>query len=221
MANLRVDLDHPPIEGETVTFRTPCDCDSVSELNVWWQTETGSMGHGFCFKDSHGNDLTSLGNLFKSGVLVSVLLDTTNYSAYILNADTNAYLEDKIQSGNSAIFSSSVSVDTTTNAVTITNQSVYCREVNGLIYVYGDIDLTINESCEGFMVLLLDMYNLKTQCTTNVITTLNSIFGVGCLWRSSASWELCDLQYQIRPHEQTSFTAGSYSISLNFWYPKA
>jgi hypothetical protein len=49
----------------------------------------------FVFKDTHGNVLTGIRNLFNGGSYVKVVLDTTTRSAYIQNADTNSYLEGK------------------------------------------------------------------------------------------------------------------------------
>jgi hypothetical protein len=47
-------------------------------------------------KDTHGNNLTGLGNLFSQGAYVSVVLNTEEQVAYLQNAATNGYLEGKI-----------------------------------------------------------------------------------------------------------------------------
>jgi hypothetical protein len=47
----------------------------------------------FTFKDAHKNELTGIDNLFAAGAYVKVILDVNNASAYIQNADTNAYIE--------------------------------------------------------------------------------------------------------------------------------
>ena len=49
----------------------------------------------FHFADAHGNNLAGIGNLFKAGAIVKVLLSLDESKAYIQNADTNAYLENK------------------------------------------------------------------------------------------------------------------------------
>lgn len=59
------------------------------------QGRTGSS-QTFIFRDAHGNDLTGIGNLFSEGAYVKVILNTADGYAYIQNADTNAYLENKI-----------------------------------------------------------------------------------------------------------------------------
>ena len=47
----------------------------------------------FLFTDAHGNNLTGVGNLFTTGVIVKVVLNVDEGKAYIQNADTNKYLE--------------------------------------------------------------------------------------------------------------------------------
>lgn len=94
MAKIKVISDRPLIDGMAVTFRTPCECSAVDGLTVSY---LGSA-QDFTFRDAHGSDLNGLGNLFSEGVLVQALLDVTNSCAYIQNADTNTYLENRIGS---------------------------------------------------------------------------------------------------------------------------
>lgn len=89
MANIRVDIGHEIIDGQPVTFVAPCDCTAIDGLKVYYPG--GSKV--FVFKDAHGNVLTGIGNLFAAGAYVKAILDVTGGSAYIQNADTNAYLE--------------------------------------------------------------------------------------------------------------------------------
>lgn len=99
MAKIRVDLDHPIQNGETITFEAPCDCTSASDgLIVYYPPEggTGTQSMTFTLKDSHNNTLHGLGNLFSAGALVAVIVNTTVKTAHILNADTNWYLENKL-----------------------------------------------------------------------------------------------------------------------------
>ena len=96
MAKIRVDLDHPIQNGETITFKAPCDCTSASEgLIVYYPQEdgAGTQTMTFTLKDSHNNTLHGLGNLFSVGALVAVIVNTDARTAHILNADTNGYLE--------------------------------------------------------------------------------------------------------------------------------
>ena len=120
MANLKVDVYEPIRDGMEVKFRTPCDCSAVTGLTVYSQDEeTGEwVTNGFKLTDAHGVDIGSLGNLFASGVLVKVMLDTTNRKAYILNADTNSYLEEKIASAGSETSKGTLTIDLSDGAVT-------------------------------------------------------------------------------------------------------
>lgn len=89
MANIRVDVDYTLKDGCEVSFTAPCNCSDITGLKVYHQGGTKV----FTFKDAHGNALTGLGNLFSKGAYVKAILDVTGGSAYLQNADTNAYLE--------------------------------------------------------------------------------------------------------------------------------
>lgn len=89
MANIKVISDRPLYDGVAITFRAPCECNAVEGLTVSY-LNTDMV---FAFWDCHGNDLTTLGNLFEEGAYVKAILDTKNGRAYLQNADTNAYLE--------------------------------------------------------------------------------------------------------------------------------
>ena len=97
MAYIGITLDHPLQDGEDIKFKAPCDCTAVSGLQITYQTgiEGETETKQFSFADSHGNDLSGLGNLFMAGAYVKVMVDTGNGKAYLQNADTNAYLESK------------------------------------------------------------------------------------------------------------------------------
>lgn len=92
MAKIKVISDRPLIDGMTVAFRAPCDCNAVDGLTVTYL----GVGEDFTFRDAHGNDLAGLGNLFSQNALVKAVLDVSNNSAYLQNAATNKYLENKI-----------------------------------------------------------------------------------------------------------------------------
>lgn len=92
MANIKVRVEYPIKDGVTFTFHAPCNCSDVDGITV--QHPDGETR--FAFKDTHGNDLTGLNNLFTTGSLVTVVLDVTNNAAFLQNADTNGYLENQI-----------------------------------------------------------------------------------------------------------------------------
>ena len=96
MANIRITIDGPLMDGHNVTFKAPCDCSSVEFLDVRHVKDSTQASTLFTMKDAHGNDLTGLGNLFVKDAYVRVVLDTQNKFAYLQNAATNGYLESKL-----------------------------------------------------------------------------------------------------------------------------
>lgn len=96
MANIKVTSQNPIYDGMPVTFKAPCDCTAIDGLTVVYPEATENdvveTSQTFSFRDTHGNDLTGVGNLFAEGVLIKVLLDTVGSYAYIQNADTNGFL---------------------------------------------------------------------------------------------------------------------------------
>ena len=99
MANIKITLNRDIVDGESVTFKAPCDATEVTGIKVYYKVETedGSTDANktFTFRDAHCEALTNIGNLFKEGAYITALLDTTNNYAFIQNADTNKYLEGK------------------------------------------------------------------------------------------------------------------------------
>lgn len=130
MANIRVDLTEPLLNGMDIKFKAPCDCTAITGMEVYAPDNDGNVSsQTFTFKDAHGNALTGLGNLFSKDVLVKVMVDTTNSAAYIQNADTNKYLENKIaNAGTKVTLSDSVtSTSSTTAASSKAVKSAYDR----------------------------------------------------------------------------------------------
>lgn len=99
MAQIKITLSEPLLDGMDIKFQAPCDCTSITGLIVHYPTEDGDMGDkSFVFKDAHGNILTGLGNLFAKDAYVKVVVNVTDSVAYIQNADTNGYLESRLDS---------------------------------------------------------------------------------------------------------------------------
>ena len=92
MANIRLSAKCELYDGMAVTFKAPCDCTAVDGLNI----HVADTKQTFTFRDAHGNDLKGTENLFLTGTYVTVILDTTKAYAYIQNADTNTYLEHRL-----------------------------------------------------------------------------------------------------------------------------
>lgn len=97
MANIKVDIDHTITDGSEIIFESPCDCTFVTGLNVHYPNSSGEkVRSSFVFKDAHGNDLSNT-DLFAKGAYVKVILNNTHGIAYIQNADTNKYLENRFK----------------------------------------------------------------------------------------------------------------------------
>lgn len=95
MAKITITVNGPLMDGHKVTFAAPCDCTEVDGLKVLYIEDGTRSSKLFTMKDAQGNTLTGLGNLFAKNSYVHAILDTTRGFAYLQNADTNAYLENK------------------------------------------------------------------------------------------------------------------------------
>ena len=95
MANIKIELSAPIVNGQPVSFKAPCDCTAVTGIKVEYPDGDGTASTVFSFADAHGNELAGIGNLFVAGAMVRVILDTEAHKAYIQNADTNSYLEER------------------------------------------------------------------------------------------------------------------------------
>lgn len=96
MANIKVTIDYPIVNGQPLTFRSPADCSKVTGLVVYYPEGGTNKSKTFQFADAHGNNVGSI-DLFAANVLVKVILDTEANRAYVQNADTNAYLERRFE----------------------------------------------------------------------------------------------------------------------------
>ena len=96
MANIKITVEGPLMDGHRITFKAPCNCDVVEKLDVRYMENNTQKSKLFTMRDTQGNDLTGLGNLFFGGTYVDVVLDPNSGTAYLQNANTNGYLEWKI-----------------------------------------------------------------------------------------------------------------------------
>ena len=92
MSKIKVTSKCEIYDGMSITFKAPCDCTAVDGLNVYYHDRP----YQFSFRDTHGNDLAGVRNLFTAGTYVKVILDTASGIAYIQNSDSNAYLEARL-----------------------------------------------------------------------------------------------------------------------------
>lgn len=96
MANIRVDVNYTIADGSEIVFRSPVDCTAVTGLRVYYPNANGvTVSKVFAFADAHGNNVGDIPHLFTENVVVKVILDVTNVMAFVQNADTNAYLENR------------------------------------------------------------------------------------------------------------------------------
>ena len=97
MAKIRIDINTTVRNGRSLTFKAPADCANVTGLIVYYPENGATISKNFVFADAHGVDVGSgTISLFAKNAFVKVVLDTDNGKAYVQNADTNAYLEEKL-----------------------------------------------------------------------------------------------------------------------------
>lgn len=135
MANIKVKLGYPIKTGVGFTFHAPCDCSEITGLTVVHPGGTDN----FSFMDAHGNILSDINHLFAAGSLVKVVLDCARNGAAIQNADTNAYLEQRL-----------TGVDVVQARV---DELVAMRPTDGnQTYTYVRGDQTSNMDVDGYII---------------------------------------------------------------------
>ena len=99
MANIKITLNHTISDVSEVAFRSPLDYANITGLTVDYPDTDGNMlSKDFAFADAHKTDVGHLSDLFATDAIVKVLLDYETAHAFIQNADTNSYLENKFDS---------------------------------------------------------------------------------------------------------------------------
>lgn len=93
--NVRVNLNYPIYDGAEIVFKAPCDASEVTGLIVYYPGDAGVVSSEFAFADAHANDLGNIDALFAAGAVVKVIIDTDTNMAFVQNAVTNAYLEER------------------------------------------------------------------------------------------------------------------------------
>ena len=96
MANIRVDVNGELTDGMTVTFKAPCDCSEIQGLVIYYNKNGEQHFENFTMKDSLVQNLSNVNNLFTAGAYVTVVLDTENKRAFLQNAATSGYLEERV-----------------------------------------------------------------------------------------------------------------------------
>ena len=95
---IRITLGHPVEDGADIKFRAPVNCTDAVGLIVYYPNAEGEPAASvtFDFVDANGNDVGDVNHLFAENAIVKVILDLDTNSAFIQNADTNAYLEGRL-----------------------------------------------------------------------------------------------------------------------------
>lgn len=97
MPKIRIDLEIPVFNGQSLIFKSPADCSDITGLVIYYPEGDTTTSKDFKFVDAHGVDVGSgTFSLFAANSLVKVVLDIKQGKAFVQNADTNAYLEGKL-----------------------------------------------------------------------------------------------------------------------------
>lgn len=95
MKNIIVDLNTPIYHGMNLVFRSPVDCSQITGLLVHYKENGNTLSKEFAFADAHGYNVGDIDHLFAEDAVVKVILDMATSKAFVQNADTNAYLEQR------------------------------------------------------------------------------------------------------------------------------
>ena len=96
MPKIRINLEASISNGQALTFKSPADCSDITGLIIYYQEGNTTNSKTFQFADAHGNNVGSV-SLFAANAMVKVVLDVDQGKAYVQNADTNKYLEDRFE----------------------------------------------------------------------------------------------------------------------------
>lgn len=168
MATINVTINEPLSDGMEIKFRTPCDCTAVTGVKVSYCNEDGSTGmKTFTFYDTHAKSIANLGNLFASGVLVKVMLDTSTSRAFILNAATNSYLENKIGSSGGTSNTFFVYGTRSSDTNTFSTISALFGEIKTHVVAGDNVVLVVNDVNYVPLTELFSTVAYFTQTTVN------------------------------------------------------
>jgi hypothetical protein len=150
MAQIRIDLAEPLLDGMDIKFKAPCDCTAVTGMVVYYPSADETIADkSFVFKDTHGNVLTGQGNLFMKNTYVKVIVDTTNGIAYIQNADTNGYLESRLAAKMDASFDTASRALISDKNGKVDTSDVTSTELGYLKGATGNIQGQLNEKASN------------------------------------------------------------------------
>ena len=88
MSKIKITLGYVPADGKQISFRSPCSSADTTGLVI--------DDVEYLLVDADGVNVSQKENLWNSGAIVSVILDTVNALAYVQNANSNTYLEEQL-----------------------------------------------------------------------------------------------------------------------------
>lgn len=93
MANIKITVDGPLVDGHKITFKAPCGCGTAEKLNVFYIEEGTQKNRLFTLKDSNNNSLGGKTSMFAKDAYVSVVLDTNKSYAFVQNPGSSVKTE--------------------------------------------------------------------------------------------------------------------------------
>ncbi len=105
MATIDISLNHPVQDGEILQFVATADSGSVTGLNITYPVDLEGTKETktFTLRDGHKNSLSGKQNIFVNGASVTVVIGLADSNAYVLNGDTNVYLEGQFTSADTRL----------------------------------------------------------------------------------------------------------------------
>lgn len=93
---IRIDLGYTVEDGSEIKFKSPVSASATTGLIAYYPDADGVVvSTEFAFADAHGNNVGAVDHLFAENAVVKVILDLDTNNAFVQNADTNKYLEDR------------------------------------------------------------------------------------------------------------------------------
>lgn len=226
MADIKLTLDHYPLDGEIVAFKAPCNCTDVDGIVFEYYEEfVDAMGttETYTFKDSHNNTLTGIGNLFSTDAYVVGIINHDNMVVHLLNADTNAYLENKIGSGGGGGTSTltaytGISVASGYESFSITAQYLGHHVTDTFGRVFGTIILNSTSSNTRCVLACSNLETTTKGCdiSTPILIKKTS--------ETVGSFGWCDTTVSTSGTANisiyfSSFASTTYVVCIDFTYP--
>lgn len=215
MAKIRVDLSSTIVDGQPLTFRSPAACSAVDGLIVYYPQDGQITYKTFLLADAHGNNVGG-SNLFASDVIVKVILDVPASRAYIQNADTNKYIEERLKdvaSKTHGHFAHEIQMlDRTESAQDVINAIE--TEIGNMTPVYG-----MYEPGENDIANVLTQLYLKLYGKGNTIHLWERTKPYNKLSRGIKS--ICNMETGHYTEVNGQMTQGDYAAPRTFTYSAA